>query len=131
MLPKNKKIKIYIIIILPVVLYGCVAWPLTLGKERRLRVYENGVLRRIFRPKEDKVRGECRGLHNEGLQDLFSSSKIYRVIKSIRMRSAGHRARMGDSRGIHRVLLRNLRERDHLEVPGLDGRIILRLIFRK
>jgi len=65
LLSKNLKIKIYISIILPVVLYGCETWSLTLREERRLRVFENRVLRRIFGPKRDEVTGEWRKLHNE------------------------------------------------------------------
>ena len=67
MLPKNLKIKIYRIIILPVVLYGCETWLLTLWEECRLRVFENRVLKRIFGPKRDKVPGEWRKLPNEEL----------------------------------------------------------------
>jgi hypothetical protein len=66
LLPKNIKIKIYRTIILPVVLYGCEIWSLTLREERRLRVFENGVLRGIFGPKRDEATGECRKLHNVG-----------------------------------------------------------------
>ena len=70
LLSKNLKIKIYRTIILPVVLYGCETWSLTLREERKLRVFENMVLRRIFRPRRDKVTGEWRRLHNEELNDL-------------------------------------------------------------
>ena len=66
---------------MPVVLYGCEAWSLTLTEERRLRVFENMVLRRIFGPKRDEVTGECMKLHNEELNDLYSSPNI-RVVKS-------------------------------------------------
>jgi len=65
LLSKNLKITIYRTIILPVVLYGCETWSLTLREERRLRVFENRVLRRIFGPRRDEVTGECRKLHNE------------------------------------------------------------------
>ena len=94
-LSKNLKIKIYRTIILPFVLYGCETWSLTLREERRLRVFENGVLRRIFGPKRDEVTGEWRKLHNEELNDLYCSPNIVRVIKSIRMRWVGHVAHMG------------------------------------
>jgi hypothetical protein len=67
-------------------------------KERRLRVFENRVLRRIFGPKGNKVTGECRKLHNEKLNDAYSSYNIVRVIKSRRMRWLGHVAREGDRR---------------------------------
>ena len=79
-------IKIYRTIILPVILYGCETWLLTLGEERRLRVFENRVLRRIFWPKRDEVAGEWRKLHNEELNDLYCSPNFVRVIKSRRMR---------------------------------------------
>jgi len=85
LISKNLKIKIYRTIILPVVLYGCETWSLTFREERKLRVYENMVLRRIFGPRRDKVTGELRRLHNEELNDLYSSPNIVRVIKSRRM----------------------------------------------
>jgi len=74
-------IKIYRTIILPVVLYGCETWSLTLRDERKLRVFENMVLRRIFGPRRDEITGEWRRLHNEDLSDLYSSPNIVRVIK--------------------------------------------------
>ena len=82
--------KIYRTIILPIVLYGCETWSLTLREEHRLRVFENRVLRRIFGPKRDGVTAEWRKLHYEELNDLYSSPNIVRVIKSRRMRWAGH-----------------------------------------
>ena len=84
LLSKNLKIKIYRNIILPVVLYGCETGSLTLREERKLRVFENVALR-IFGPRRDEVTGEWRRLHNEELNDLYSSSNIGRVITS-RMR---------------------------------------------
>ena len=78
MLSKKLKIKIYRTIILPVVLYGCETWSLTLREERRLRVFENKVLRRVFGPKRDEVTGEWRKLHNEKLSDLYSLPNIVR-----------------------------------------------------
>src|SRR5215813_648463 len=105
LLSKKLKIKIYRIIILPVVLYGCETWSLTLREERRLRVFENSVLRTVFGPKRDEVTGEWRKLHNEELSDLYSLPNIVRVVKSRRMRWAGHVARMGEGRGVHRVLV--------------------------
>ena len=74
-------IKIYRNIILPVVLYGCETWSLILREERRLRGFENRVLRRVFGPKRDKVTGEWRKLHNEELNDLYSLPNIVRVVK--------------------------------------------------
>jgi hypothetical protein len=79
----------------PVVLYGCETWSLTIREEHRLRVFENRVLRRIFGLKRDEVTGEWTKLHNEELRDLYSSPSIIRIIKSRRMRWAGHVARMG------------------------------------
>jgi len=105
LLSKNLKIKIYRIIILPVVLYGFETWSLTLREERKLRVFENKVLRRIFGSRRDEVTGEWRRLHNEELNDLYSSPNIVRVIKLRKMRWAGHVARMGEERGAHRVLV--------------------------
>jgi len=105
LLSKNLKIKIYRTIILPVVFYGCETWSLTLREERKLRVFENMVLRRIFGPRRDEVIGELRRLHSEELNDLYSSPNIVRVIKSRRMRCAGHVARMGEERGLYGVLV--------------------------
>jgi len=102
---KNLKIKIYRTIILPVVLYGCETWSLTFREEHRLRVFENRVLRRVFGPKRDEVTGEWRKLHNEELGDVYSLSNIVRVVKSRRMRWAGHVACMGERRGVHRVIV--------------------------
>jgi len=104
LLSKNLKIKIYRTIISPVVLYGCETWSLTSREERRLRVFENRVLRRIFGPKRDEVTGEWRKLHNEELNNLYSSPNIVWVIKSRRMIWAGHVARMGEGRGVYRAL---------------------------
>jgi len=131
LLSKNLNIKIYRTIILPVVLYGCETWSLTLREERRLRVFKNRVLRRIFGPKKDEATGESRKLHNEELNDLYCSLNIVRVIKSRRMRWAGHVSRMGEGRDVYRVLVGKLRERDYWGDPGADGRIILGWIFRK
>jgi hypothetical protein len=97
----------------------------------RLRMFENRVLRRIFGPKRDEVTGEWRKLHNEELNNLYSSSNIVRVIKSRRMGRSGHVTRMGEGRGVYRVLVANMRVRDHWGDPGVDGRIILGWIFRK
>jgi len=76
-----------------------------LREERKLRAFENMVLRRIFGQRRDEVTGEWRRLHNEELSDLYSSPSIVRVTKSRRMRWAGHVARMGEERGAYRVLV--------------------------
>jgi len=99
-LSKKLKIKIYRNKILPVILYGYETWSLTLREERRLRV-----LWRVFGPKRDEVTGEWRKLHNEELSDLCSLLNIVRVVKSRRMRWAGHVALMGEGRGVYRVLV--------------------------
>ena len=96
-----------------------------------MRVFENRVLRRVFGPKRDGVTGEWRKLHNEELSDLYSLHNIVRVVKSRRMRWAGHVARMGRGEVCTGFWWGNLRERDHWGDPDVDGRIILRCIFRK
>jgi len=98
--------------ILPVVLYGCETWSLTPRKERRLRMFENRALRRIFGPKQDEVTGEWRKLHNEELKYLYCSPCIVRLIK-LRMRWAGHRARVGRGEVCAGIWWGNLKERDH------------------
>ena len=98
---------------MPVVLYGCETWSLTLREERKLRVFANRVLRKIFGPRRDEVTGEWRRLHNEELNDLYSSPNIVRVIKSRRIRWAGHVARMGEERGYTGSWWGNRREGDH------------------
>jgi hypothetical protein len=126
---------------LPVVLYGCETWSLTLGEEHRQRVFENGVLRRIFRPKREED-GSWRKLHNDEFHDPYSSPNIVRAIKSRRMRWAGHVARMGKGRGVYRVLVRRpegtrplgrprRRWEDNVEMDlsdiGIDGANCIRL----
>jgi hypothetical protein len=92
---------------------GCETWSLTLREERRLRVFENRVLRRIFGPKRDEVTGEWRKLHNDELRDLYSSPSIIRIIKLRRMRWADHVERM-EGRGTRiGYWWESQRERDH------------------
>jgi hypothetical protein len=100
------KVRIYKTIILPVVLYGCETWSLTVREKHKLRVFENKMLRRIFGPKRDRVTGGWRKLHDEELHNLCSSPSIIRIIKSRRMRWAGHMARMGEKRNVYRLLVR-------------------------
>jgi len=94
-----------------------------LRKERRLRVFENRVLRRIFRPKRDEVTGEWRQVHNEGLNDLCSSPSIVRVIRSRRIRWVEHVARIGRGEMHTGFWWGNMSKRDYLEDPDVDGRI--------
>jgi len=115
---------------LSVFLYGCEHWSLTWREELRLRVFQNRVLKRAFWLKRDEVTGKWKILHNEELSDLYCSPSIVGVIKS-RMRWSVYVAYMG--RGVVHTGFwwGNLRERNILEDPGVDGRIILRWIFRK
>ena len=130
MLSKNLKIKIYRTVILPV-LYGCEIWSLTLREERKLRVFENMVLKRIFEPRRDEVTGEWRILNKDELNDLYSSPNIVRVIKWRRMRWAEHVARMGEEKGCIGSWWGNRREGGHWIDLGVDGRIILERISRR
>ncbi|KAJ4427741.1 hypothetical protein ANN_25394 [Periplaneta americana] len=105
LLSKNLKVRIYKTVILPVVLYACETWTVTLREEHRLRVFENKVLRKIFGAKRDEVTGEWRKLHNTELHALHFSNDIIRNIKSRHLRWAVHVARMGESRNVYRVLV--------------------------
>ncbi|KAJ4444148.1 hypothetical protein ANN_05937 [Periplaneta americana] len=105
LLSKNLKVRISKTVILPVVLYGCETWTLTLREKHRFRVFENKVLRKIFGAKRDEVTGEWRKLHNTELHALYSSPDIIRNIKSRRLRWAGHVACMGESRNAYTVLV--------------------------
>jgi hypothetical protein len=128
LLSQNLKIKIYRTIILPFVLCGCETWSLTLRKEMELRVFENMVLRRIFGPRRDEVTGEWRRLHNEELNDLYPSHNIVRVIKSRRMRWAGHVARIGGERVCIGCWWGNRSEGDHWGDLSVNGWITLEWI---
>jgi len=125
-LSTNTKIKIHIIIILPVVLNWYEIWSLTMREERRLRVSDSRVLRRIFGPKRGEVIGEWRKVNNEDLNDLYSSPNIIRVITSRRMRWEGHVVLRGRGDAYTECWWGNLRERVHLEDPGVDRSIKLR-----
>jgi len=94
-------------------------------EERKLRVFENRVLRRIFGPRRDEVTAEWRRLYNEELNDLYTSPNIVRVIKSRRMRWAGHVARMGEARGVYRILVGKPEGKSHWGDLGVDRWIIL------
>jgi hypothetical protein len=99
------------------VLYGCETWSLALREEHKLRVFENRVLRRIFGPKRDAVTGGWRKQHNDELHNLYSSPIIITIIKSRRMRWAGHVARMGEKRNVFMLLVRKLEGKRPLERP--------------
>jgi hypothetical protein len=117
LISKNGNIKIYRTIILPVVLYGCESWLLTLREECKLRVFENKMLRRIFGPKKVEVTGEWRILHKKELYALYSSPNIIRVIKSRKLRWAEHVARMGERSGAYRALVGKPEGRRSLRRP--------------
>jgi hypothetical protein len=97
---RNIQVKIYKTIILPVVLYGCETWSLTLREEHRLQVFENRVLRGIFGSKRDEVNGQQGKLHNGYLHNLYSSPDIIRQFKSRRIKWVGHMACMGEGRNL-------------------------------
>jgi hypothetical protein len=104
---------------------------MTLMEEHRLRVFENRVLRRIFGPKRDEATGSCRELHNEELQNLYSSPNIIRMIKSRGMRWAGHVTRMG-RRGMHiEYWWESHKEIDHYEDQDVGGWAILQWISER
>jgi len=131
LLSRKLKGKVYRTIILLVVLYGCEAWSLKLREERKLRVFENIVLRRLFGPRRDEVTEEWRRVHNEKLSDLYTSPNIVLVIKSRRMKLGVHVARMGVESVCIESWWRNRRERDHWGDLGVDGLIILGWISRR
>jgi len=114
---------------LHVFVYGCENWSLTLRAKHRLKLFKNRLLKRIFAPKRVEVTGEWRKLHNEELNDLYSSPTIVRVIKSRRIRWSGHVVRRGEV--YTGFWWRKLRERDHMGDSGVDGRIIFRWVLRK
>jgi hypothetical protein len=125
----NFENKIYKTVILPVVLYGCQTWSLTLREEHRLGVFENRVLR-IFGPKKEED-GSWRKLHTDELHVLYSSPNIVRMIKSRRMRWAGHVARMGEGRCVYRVLVGRPEGKRPLERPRRRWDDNIKLDLRK
>jgi hypothetical protein len=118
-------LKIYKTMILPVVLYGCETLSLTLGEKHILRVFENRVLRRIFRPKRDEIMGEWRKLHNAELHNLYSSPDIVRQIKSRRMRSVGLWHTWERAETCTLFWWESLKVKDQLEDQGVDGKVRL------
>ena len=107
LLSNKLEMKTYKIIMLPVILYGCETWSLTLREDHRLRVFENKVLRKIFGAKRDEITGEIGKLRNAKLHALYFSPNIIRNLKSRRLRWAGHVARMEQSRNAYKVLVGN------------------------
>jgi len=93
-------------------------------------MFENRMMRRVFGPERDEVTGEWRRLHNSKLNDLYCSPNIVWVIKSRRMRGAGHVAHMEERRGAYRILVGKPRGKNHLRDLGIDGRIMVRCILR-
>jgi hypothetical protein len=122
LISNNLTIKIYKTVILPVVLYGCETWSFNLREEHRLRIFGN---MRIFGPKMEED-GSWRKLRNNELHNMYSSPNIVRVIKSGRMRWAGHVARMGRGEVFTGVWLGGPKARDHWEDLEEGGRITLR-----
>ena len=98
LLSKNIKLKIHETVLLPVILYVCETWTLTLREEKRLTVFKNKVLRKIFGLKRDDQTDQWRRLHNGELNDLYGKSDIIRIVMSRRVRWAGHVAPMGNER---------------------------------
>ena len=116
---------------MPLVVYGCETWSLTLREERRLRLFENRVLRRIFGPKRDEVTGEWRKLQNVELNEMYCSSNIVRVIRSRRMKWVELVARMGERRGVCRVLVEKPEGQTPHGRPRCRREDNIRWIFRR
>jgi hypothetical protein len=126
LISKNLKIKIYRSVTLPVVLYGCETWSLTMREEQGLGVFENRVLRRIFGPKREED-GSWKKLHNDELHNLYSSPNIVRVIKSRKMRWEGHVTRMGDGKNCSQGFCGEARREETTGEIGIDGANWIRL----
>jgi hypothetical protein len=103
---------------------------LTLREEPRLRVFENRVLRRIFWPKGDEFTGECRKPHIKFSFTICTAQPLWAGDKIEKNEMGGARGTYGEESGLYKILMGNLRERDHWEDPGVDGGIIIRVIFR-
>jgi hypothetical protein len=114
LLPKNIRTKVMGTIILHVVLYGCKPWSLILREEHRLNVFENRVLREIFGAGKEEVTGEWRKLHSEELHDLQVSQNFIWMTSSMKIRWAGHVARMRESRNAYSVWMGKTEERKSL-----------------
>jgi hypothetical protein len=120
LLLKNTKIRVYRTVVLPVVLYGCETWAVTLREEQRLRVFENRVLRGIFGPERDEATAEWTRLHNEELNGLYSSLNTIRVIKLGR-KMGGACSMYGEKRGAYRILVGRPEGRQPLRRPRRKG----------
>jgi hypothetical protein len=116
---------------LPVVLYGCKTWSLTLRGKHRLKVFENRVLRKIFGLKRDEMVGSWRKLHNEELHKLYFWPNKIIMIKSWRMRWVRHVASIGEKRVYIGFWRESQNERDPQEDLDAGGRIILRQILER
>jgi hypothetical protein len=127
LLSRNVKVKRYKRIILPVVLYRCETWSLTLREDHRLRVFENRFLRRIFGLKRDEETGEWRKLHNEELHNLYSSPDITWHIMSRRMRWAGHVASMGEESNVYTILVEKPERKRPLGRPWRRWEVEIRM----
>jgi hypothetical protein len=106
-------------------------WSRTFREEHRLRMFEKRVLRRIFGPKRERVAGGCRRLHDEELQNLYTSPDTIRVIKSRGMRWMGHVTHMGVMRNAYKILVGKPEGKRHSEDLGIDGKIVLEWILGK
>jgi len=104
-------------VILPVVVYGCETWSLTLREKHRLRTFANRVVREVFGPNRDKVTGEWRKLHNEDFSDQYCLTNIFRVIKIEKNEMGGHVACMGEREGVYRVVVGNSEGKRPLGIP--------------
>jgi hypothetical protein len=124
MVHENAVVMVNYTVLCCAVLYGCETWSLTLREEHSLRVFENRVGKRLLVPKREED-GSRRKLHNGELHSLCSSSNIVMVIKSRRIRWAGHVARMETGRGVYRVWVGRPERKTPLGRPSIGGKIIV------